>query len=369
MALRVAFAGGGTGGHVVPGLHLLAWPAVRAEIEDLVWFQTGREAERRLLPRLAAVAPASFERIELALEPRGGGAPTRARLALAALPAARRARAALRAHGSQVLLGLGGFPCLPATLAAASLGVPVVLFEINAVGGTATRWLTPLAKRVLHAWSASMPAQDRKHVRTGPPLDPRCFEPLADPGAARRSLGLEADAPLLLVLGGSQGAGSLNTFVRERLDVLQRSGACILHQVGPGRGREGAEPHERYRAVETVDDVPTALRAATAVLCRGGASTLAEVAAARRPAWVVPYPHHADRHQERNARELGAGVRIVAEEGLDLAAAVELARWLGPDGATERGRMEEALAGAVSADAAPAILAQLRDLARERDPG
>ena len=84
------------------------------------------------------------------------------------------------------------------------------------------------------------------------------------------------------------------------------------------------------------------------------------------PAWVVPYPHHADRHQERNARELGAGVRIVPEEGLDLAAAVELARWLGPEGAAERARMEEALAGAVSADAALAILAQLRDLVLER---
>ena len=108
--------------------------------------------------------------------------------------------------------------------------------------------------------------------------------------------------------------------------------------------------------------MPLWLTAADLVLCRGGASTLAEIAATRTPAWVVPYPHHADRHQERNARELGGGVRIVPEEALDAELARELARLLGAEGAEERARMSAALEAVLPGDAAEHIAAGLFQL-------
>ena len=147
----------------------------------------------------------------------------------------------------------------------------------------------------------------------------------------------------MVILGGSQGAAGLNRFVAGHVDGWLRAGIEVLHQVGPGRLAEAADPVEGYQAVEYLHDVPTALEAATLVLCRGGASTLAEIAAMRVPAWVVPYPHHADRHQERNARELGEGVCIVPEEQLSPAFAQQLVGLAGPDGGARRGEMSLAL--------------------------
>ena len=109
--MRLAFAGGGTGGHLVPGLHLLDDLAARGGVlEDLIWFTGGRPVEQRVLAGLAErVAPTPVRIVTLDLEAVGGGAPSRARQGWRLLPAAGRARALLKEHRSQVLLGLGGF--------------------------------------------------------------------------------------------------------------------------------------------------------------------------------------------------------------------------------------------------------------------
>ncbi len=356
--LRLALAGGGTGGHVVPGARLVRAAARRGVLADLVWFGTGRAAEERALASVrAAAGDVPFEHVALALEPEGGGAPSRARTLAAAPLQSLRARAVLARHRTAVVLGLGGFTVLPAALAALSRGTPLALLEINAAAGRATRRLAPFAARVFHAWDATMPARpSAKHVRSGPPLDDELLAPA--PGRPAPAAGR------LLVLGGSQGAGGLNAFVRAHAAALLAGGAELVHQVGPGRLAEAAAPHPRYRAVEYLDDVPAELRAATLVLTRGGASTLVEVAALRRAALVVPYPHHADRHQERNARQLGAGVVIVDEERLDGAVAARLAELAGERGASERAAMERALAGALPLDGTERILDALVELAR-----
>ena len=268
-----------------------------------------------------------------------------------------------------MVLGLGGFTCLPAVLAARSLGLPVALYEINAVPGRATRTLAPLARRVFHAWP---PLEVTERDRwTGPPLAGAfCNGPPDEARAreARRTEGFRAGAPLLLVLGGSQGARALNRFVSAHVDVFARRGISVLHQTGPGRLEEGAFEREGYRAAEYLGDVPRALSAATLVLCRGGASSLAEIGALQRPAFVVPYPHHPDRHQERNAQRLGEGVRIVPEERLDGRFARELARICGREGALERERMSRALAGVVPVDGAARLWRELRAMVRAESP-
>ena len=377
--LRLAIAGGGTGGHVVPGLHLL--DALGAQftagdgdvpaLQDLLWFHSGRRAEDRCLAELDAHPLArDLERVVLPIEPDGGGAPSLRRLGRRLVPAFLRARRALARHDSQVLLGLGGFTTAPAALAARSLRIPVVLLEINATAGRATRALGPFCQRVLHAWRETLPPdrEGEKHQLVGPPVAPRFVPPQESERDSARAdakddLGFSPDRPLLVVLGGSQGALGLNAFVRGHVSFLLGSGIQVLHQVGPGRRTEGADDLEGYAAVEFLDDVKLALVAADGVLCRGGASTLAEIGAMEAPAWVVPYPHHQDHHQVRNARQLSGGVRIVEEQDLDHARCEELVRFLGDDGRDERERMRHHLRAAVPADAAQRVWAELRELA------
>jgi UDP-N-acetylglucosamine--N-acetylmuramyl-(pentapeptide) pyrophosphoryl-undecaprenol N-acetylglucosamine transferase len=367
--LRVAFAGGGTGGHIVPGRHMLAH--ARGRLGDVLWFVTGRPVEQNAFAGLdVELAGVACERVALALEPDGGGAPTLIGLATRSPGAIGAARAALKAHQSEVLLGLGGFTCLPAVIAAYTLGIPVALLEINSERGKATRTLAPLAKRICHAWRATLPAagETARDVWTGPPLAPSYSRgaPTGEEASdVRGQLGFDAARPLLVVLGGSQGASALNRFVHDHVDALLSQGMGVLHQTGPKRLDQAAQPRAGYRAVEYLGDVHRALRAATFVLCRGGASTLAEVAALRRPALVVPYPHHSDKHQEHNALQFGQGVRIVDEARLGTDFARELVQLGLPSGATELQRMARELEGKVRLDAAARVWTELLNL---RDP-
>lgn len=367
--MRVAFAGGGTGGHIVPGLHLVERAAAidgrGPRLDDLLWFTSGRAIEDRVLAELDSPCP--FERVVLELEPPGGGAPGPARIARRTPATFLAARRALRAHESEVFLGLGGFTSWPAALAARSLGLPVALLEINAAPGRVTRLVGPWAQRVFHAWQGTLPAADLKarHTLVGAPVSPALAGVArgdVQPGDARRALGFDPERPLLLVLGGSQGAGSLNEFVQRHGSSIVAAGVQVLHQCGPGRRREGPEELPGLRVEEYLSPVWRGLAAATFVLCRGGASTLAELAAAGRPALVVPYPGHADRHQERNALELGAGVRLVADDALDGALAVQLAELCSATGEGERAAMARALAEATPQDAAFEVLVELERL-------
>jgi len=210
-------------------------------------------------------------------------------------------------------------------------------------------------------------SSDGRHLLTGPPLNPS-FAQVRDDVSDRRSIaraaGLPGDGPLLAVLGGSQGAGSLNQFLTTHAQVLLDAGVEVLHQCGPGRRSEAPANRTGLMVQEYVSDVSNLLHAADLVLCRGGASTLAEVAAARVPAIVVPYPHHGDRHQERNARELGDGVRLVDDAALDGTLAQDLAELAGEAGVEERKRRSRALERAVPLDAAARILTDLHGLAQ-----
>jgi UDP-N-acetylglucosamine--N-acetylmuramyl-(pentapeptide) pyrophosphoryl-undecaprenol N-acetylglucosamine transferase len=172
-----------------------------------------------------------------------------------------------------------------------------------------------------------------------------------------------------VVLGGSQGSSALNTFVRTHAASFVAAGVQVLHQTGPNKLAEAGPRLAGYRALEYVDPAHQALAAATVALVRGGASTLAEVAAMRVPAFVAPYPGHADRHQERNARELGDGVRIVQDADLDGSARDALLRLCSAGAASERAAMSAALSRAVPTDAAARIWEHIAEVAaRGRRP-
>ncbi len=373
--LRLALAGGGTGGHLTPALQLLDRLADTVQLESVVWFTTGRPVEDRVLAGWEARLPGvRCERVVLPLENRAHGAPSRAALLMRAPAAFVRARRALLEHRSQVLLGTGGYVCLPAALAARSVRARLLLLEVNATQGAATRWLGPLAHRVLHAFDASLPNGAPllpKHRRTGPPLG-RELEAGPARGAERQQLlaeyGLDPARPLLWVTGGSQGAASLNGFLQDHARELIAGGFAILHQVGPERMSEAVEglSADVYAAAEFVQPGLRPMRCARVALTRGGAATLAECAALRLPSLVVPYPHHADDHQAKNALALYGGAEIVREGALGPRTVERLLELLRDDAA--HGRMAEACERALPWGGASRIASELVSAAVHRAP-
>jgi UDP-N-acetylglucosamine--N-acetylmuramyl-(pentapeptide) pyrophosphoryl-undecaprenol N-acetylglucosamine transferase len=313
MVARVCLVSGGTGGHLMPALVLARALRERGHAPLLV--TEGRAVEREYLERETG----DVEALGL-----GEGRPTPLRLPLWFLRATLAARRLLRERRVDSVVSTGGRASLPIGLAARSLGKPLFLLEQNAVAGRANRWLSRIAARVYLGLPGAR-TRAQCDLLTGTPLRPELYA--VDQERARRALGLEAAVPVVLVTGGSQGAQRLNELTPAALCTLDRP-LQVLHLAGPGRD---AELRRRYAAFESpvraivrgvAMDMDAMLGAADLVVCRGGGTTVAELMASGRPSVVVPYPHHRDRQQLRNARVLAdAGAAVVLEEpGLSVAA-------------------------------------------------
>lgn len=306
MVARVCLVSGGTGGHLVPALVL--GRALRERGHDAVLVTEGREVEREMLRR--EVLPVR----ELQLP---GGRPSALGMPFWLLRAVVAARRLLREQRVGCVVSTGGRPSVPMGLAARSLGLPLLLLEQNAVTGRANRWLAPFAQRVYHGLPSER-GYGRRGVLTGTPL--RAEFAAVDRRAAREALGLDA-RPVVLVTGGSQGAAVLNQLVPAALLAVGLP-LQVLHLAGLGndeavRRAYAAEGGERVRALvrPVAADMDRLFGAADLVICRGGGTTVAELAAVGRPAVIVPYPHHKDRQQWHNAQVLGrAGAAVVVEE-------------------------------------------------------
>jgi UDP-N-acetylglucosamine:LPS N-acetylglucosamine transferase len=231
------------------------------------------------------------------------------------------ARRALTEFRAEAVLGLGGLASFPAAVAARTRGLAVGLLEINAVPGRATRWLRPIVGAVFVAFDEAARAVGPKAILTGTPLRQGFVEPPAK-GAARAALGLDAGSPALLVLGGSQGSAAVNGAAESLLGGLAKRGVQLIWICGPGRDAAARSACARIAGLRAavfdyVEDASAHFAAADAALCRSGAATVAELAAMALPTVAIPYPHHRDRQQFRNAAALGAGAVILEERALD----------------------------------------------------
>jgi UDP-N-acetylglucosamine--N-acetylmuramyl-(pentapeptide) pyrophosphoryl-undecaprenol N-acetylglucosamine transferase len=221
----------------------------------------------------------------------------------------------LRRRRPDVVLGGGGYVAGPMALAAALLRVPVALTEADAHLGLANRLAAPFAMRVFCAFPIEGLRGDKYRV-VGRPI-PRRSHPV-ECEEARRRFGLPAQGPVVLVFGGSQGARRLN---EAALEAFADEGPAVLHLAGERdfAALEVRPRREAYRLLAFTDDFGGALSAADLVVARAGGSVW-EVAAAGRPALLVPYPHATADHQTKNAGyfERGGGAVVVAEPELDL---------------------------------------------------
>jgi UDP-N-acetylglucosamine--N-acetylmuramyl-(pentapeptide) pyrophosphoryl-undecaprenol N-acetylglucosamine transferase len=303
---------------VVPALAVA--DALRAEGAEVSFIGAAERPEADLVP--AAGYEIELLRVR-GLERRN---PLRAAgavgLAAAATPVARRL---LRGRGAQAVLAGGGYVAGPAGVAAVSLGLPLVLTEADSHLGLTNRILAPRAHRVCLAFA--IPGRDGpRYLVTGRPVPAAVGS--ADRAAARRRLGVEAEDRCLLVFGGSQGARSINLCALDAFAAPAPAGAerdfHVLHITGArdfdlARERLAAVPRaDRYTLLRYEPGLAETLAACDLVLARAGGSIF-EIAAAGRPAILVPYPHAAGDHQHANARWMANGGAAVVIEDSELA--------------------------------------------------
>ena len=246
-----------------------------------------------------------------------GNAARAAGAAIQSLGAVRAARRAIRARGADVVMGGGGFVAGPAGLAALSTGTPLVLTEADSHLGLANRLLASRARRVCLAF----PIEGReggRYLVTGRPVPSAVLA--ADRGTARERFGIDPGGGCLLVMGGSQGARSINRCAIEALTEREGRDFHVVHLAGRRDFAElgqrlAAAPHnDAYTLLEYEPDLGDCLAACDLVLGRSGGSIF-EVAAAGRPAILVPYPHATADHQSANAAWMAdAGAAVVIED-------------------------------------------------------
>ncbi len=357
MSASLLIAGGGTGGHLFPGLAVAsALAGLRPDL-TVAFVSAGRALESRELAR----AGLPLERLRVRAL-RGSGWLGRLRALAAVPPALWQARGLIRRYRPGLVLAVGGYACFPLGLAAFLSRVPLAVQEQNAVPGLSNRLLSHLARVVFTAFPGAQNHLPRGKARfTGNPVRPQLLERL-DQCAPRRSPAGECFT--VLVLGGSQGAHSLNQALMEALPLLagRRRGLRFFHQTGENdQARVQAAYRQagfRARVQAFFSDMGRLYALAHLVICRAGAGTLTEVLAAGRAAVCVPYPFAAGDHQTENAKALvrAGAARLVPDREMDGArAAALIAEFM--DHPRRRRRLEQAAAALARPQAA-------RDIAR-----
>lgn len=290
----IVIAGGGTGGHVFPGLALGQEVRLRQPDRPVEWIGAQGGLEERLVPQaglpLRALPMAGMAK-------RGTG--QRLTAGLLAASATLRLALGFLSRRPALVVGVGGFASGPAVLAAALLGIPTLLLEQNAIAGATNRHLARWARAAAVSFAESAAGFSCRTVVTGNPVRPEIAAiPERPPGPVREILGF----------GGSRGARPLNLAWIGALPLLRDLPVKLVLQTGTDdleavRTAAGPNP-ANMEILPFFDDMPARLARADLVVCRAGATTVAELAAAGRAAILVPFPQAANDHQTANARAL-----------------------------------------------------------------
>lgn len=327
---------GGTGGHVMPGLAVAA--EMRQRQWNVVWLGNPGGMEANLVPRHG-----------IAMEPvrigglRGKSLATMALMPLVLLRAFWQSLRALRRTKPSVVLGMGGYVAFPGGMMAVLTGRPLVVHEQNSVAGLTNRMLAKVADRVLQAFPGAFP----KATVCGNPVR---AEVAALPEPAVRYAG--RSGPLrLLVVGGSLGAQVFNQTVPAALAQIEPAQRpVVIHQTGRGRRDEVQARYDEAgveaQVVEFIDDMAAAYGDVDLALCRAGAMTVSELAAAGVASVLVPFPHAVDDHQTGNARYLSEGQAAVLlpQTGFDATSFARLLTETDREGCAQMAQAARALA-------------------------
>ncbi len=311
--MRILLAGGGTGGHLMPALALAeALRRVHDGVEPIL-VGAERGVERDILPTY------EYRYYLLPVHPIYRTAWWRNARWVVALPKLVGATAAiLEEERPAVVVSTGGYAAGPIVWAASRRGIPIVVQEQNALPGMTTRWLA----RRAHQIHLGFP-EAREHLKirestlvfdSGNPIAPPPV-PMPEKRVARRALGIDENASVLFIVGGSQGARAINRVVANAIDGGAFSGVTVLWSTGKGQWKEFGSYHKPPQRIVRAfwDPIDEAYAASSLVVARAGAMTTAELCAWGLPALYVPLPHAAADHQTRNAKalaEAGAAIHI-----------------------------------------------------------
>ena len=311
---NIVIACGGTGGHLTPGI------ALAQSLEEKGYPCWLFISQKSVDTRLSSKYP------KLSFEPMPGAPLIRTPLGVMKfgkgfLSSFLRSQSFYRKVGADALIGFGGFSTFGPAMAARSKGIPIFIHEANRAVGKAVRFLAKRSTRVYLPEGMRMKGISPEIVRNmGYPLRQE-FRRLPRE-RARKQLGISLRDRLLVVLGGSQGASSLNKWVKGNLTALADEGISIYCLTGMNKESSGVVQLDgpngqtvTSRFVSFTDEMNVVLSAADLVVSRAGAGAIAEIVRCRVPSILVPYPHAADNHQFLNANFLeGKGGAIVCEE-------------------------------------------------------
>ena len=322
--MRVLFTCGGTTGHVNPAVALAQMFQTRNSGCEVLFVGADGGMETRLVPKegypIETVTITNFRR---SLSPASIGHNVRTLLNMN--KSRKQANAILDRFQPDLVVGTGGYASFPVVKAAAKRGIPTAVHESNAVPGLTTKTLSKVVDVVMVGFEESRSHYDDpgKVVVTGTPVRTDFFRYTRK--EARAELGLTDDRPLVLSVWGSLGAEVMNCQMAECIALECRDGAPFHHIHGAGRDYRavldalqgsGLADHPEVDVREYIYDMPLVMAAADLVLCRAGASTIAEIAAIAKPAVLVPSPNVVADHQTKNARVLAnAGGAVLLPEG------------------------------------------------------
>lgn len=366
--MRIVLSGGGTAGHINPALAVAEVLSARGH--EVLYAGTPKGVESRLVP--AAGIP--FK----AFEAQGFNRNHPLTLPQALIKIEKSTKAASRWFASErpdVVVGFGGYVCIPVARAAEKAGIPVVVHEQNSVMGMANKYLARRAAAVCltyeHAATALSEGERARVVITGNPVRRSVFD--ATRQAGRAAFGIPEDARMLLVTGGSLGARHINTALCElKDDLLAYPDLHIVHVTGPKELATvktelalSEQQAARWKVVGYTDQMGLAMAACDAIVSRAGATSLAEISARAIPALLVPFPFATEDHQTMNARacvDAGAAV-MVPDAEVEGPRFASLLKELIEDGAM-RERMREAARAQKTRDAAGMLADEIERAAR-----
>ncbi len=289
---------GGTGGHIFPALAVAQ--ELRQRGHKVIWLGSEGAMETRIVPQ--DIIPLELLAIKGV---RGNGLKRKLGLPITLFKAIRHAKNIIKKHRIDAVIGFGGFVTFPGGVAAKMLGIPLIIHEQNAIAGLSNRVLAKFSNRVLYAFPDALPAAEGL---VGNPVRSDIVEmPKPEDRFASHSGALK-----LLVVGGSLGAKIFNDMLPHALSLIpEEKRPMVTHQSGRGKL---AELKSNYQAVgveanciEFVDDMVSAYTDADFIICRAGALTVSELAAAGLGGVLVPYPWAVDDHQTLNAQYLVNG--------------------------------------------------------------
>lgn len=325
--LRLYITGGGTGGHVTPGLAIARYFEHKHPDTVVRFAGSARGIENKLVPREGYPLD-TIEIIGLSRSMSPKGLVHNVKAAQLAVSAVGKAKKLLRQARPDCVIGCGGYASFAVVRAAQQMGIPTVLLEVNALPGKVTRMLAKKADRVLVCFQQAKDilGGDDKIVLTGAPVRGEILA--ADREKARAKFGLGEDDQLVVSFWGSMGAKYMNEHMAGALALECRNNVPYHHIHATGAAardwlpelaaEKGADlqNHPNIEVTEYIYNMADRLAAADLVVCRAGAATLGELCMLGRPSLLVPSPFVAENHQEKNARALEAagGCRVLLEK-------------------------------------------------------